>query len=450
VRLVLQLGAAIGREFSYPLLRAVSRLTEDELQASLTRLVASELIFQRGTPPEAVYIFKHALVQDAAHGSLLRSTRQQLHAKIAEALKTHSPELIESQPELFAQHYAEAGLVEKSALYWGKAGHRSAARSAMTEAAAQLHKGLEQLAMLPNDPERQRQELQFWSALAAVLLAVRGPAAPETGHAHIRARELWDQLGSPSEFLRVAYGQSGYHMFRGEFDQALRLDEDLLRLSRLREDSVGLVLAHYSSGRNLLFLGKFGASRSHLEDALTFYNPAVHRSLVHQAGIHPHVGSHAHSGISLFCLGYPEQALARCNNAIAEARGLAHAPSLALSLDHSARLLTLVRENTALGDRADELVAFAIDQGFTQWRALGEVYQGWVKVTNGDLTGGISLLRTASVASRGAGMEIWVPYHISLQARAYEIAGQFEEASALLDDALRIVERTESVGSPRN
>jgi predicted ATPase len=209
-------------------------------------------------------------------------------------------------------------------------------------------------------------------------------------------------------------------------------------------------LAHYSSGRNLLFLGKFGASRSHLEDALTFYNPAVHRSLVHQAGIHPHVGSHAHSGISLFCLGYPEQALARCNNAIAEARGLAHAPSLALSLDHSARLLTLVRENTALGDRADELVAFAIDQGFTQWRALGEVYQGWVKVTNGDLTGGISLLRTASVASRGAGMEIWVPYHISLQARAYEIAGQFEEASALLDDALRIVERTESVGSPRN
>ncbi len=141
VRLVAQIGAAIGREFSYALLRAVSRLPEDELQTALARLVASELVFQRGTPPDAVYSFKHALVQDAAHGSLLRSARQQLHAQIAEALETHSPELMDSQPELFAQHYAEAGLVEKSVAYWGKAGRRSAARSAMAEAAAQFQKG---------------------------------------------------------------------------------------------------------------------------------------------------------------------------------------------------------------------------------------------------------------------------------------------------------------------
>ena len=169
VRQVAQIGAAIGREFSYALLRAVSRLPEDELQAALARLVASELVFQRGTPPDAVYSFKHALVQDAAHGSLLRSTRQQLHAQIAEALETHSPELMDSQPELFAQHYAEAGLVEKSVAYWGKAGQRSAARSAMAEAAAQFQKGLDQLALLPDTPERQRQELEFCSALGAVL-----------------------------------------------------------------------------------------------------------------------------------------------------------------------------------------------------------------------------------------------------------------------------------------
>ena len=163
VRLVAQIGAAIGREFSYALLRAVSRLPEDELQAALARLVASELVFQRGTPPDAVYSFKHALVQDAAHGSLLRDARQQLHAQIAEALETHSPELMDSQPELFAQHYAEAGLVEKSVACWGKAGHRSAARSAMAEAAAQFQKALDQLALLPDDPERQRQELEFCS-----------------------------------------------------------------------------------------------------------------------------------------------------------------------------------------------------------------------------------------------------------------------------------------------
>jgi predicted ATPase len=176
VRLVAQFGAAIGREFSYALLRAVSRLPENELHAALARLVASELVFQRGMPPDAVYSFKHALVQDAAHGSLLRSTRQQLHAQIAEALEAQLPQLMDSQPELFAQHYAEAGLVEKSAAYWGKAGHRSAARSAMAEAAAQLQKGLDQLARLPDNPDRQRRELEFRSALA------RRRAASLQGH----------------------------------------------------------------------------------------------------------------------------------------------------------------------------------------------------------------------------------------------------------------------------
>ena len=176
VRLVAQIGAAIGREFSYALLRAVSRLPEDELQAALARLVASELVFQRGTPPDAVYTFKHALVQDAAHGSLLRSARQQLHAQIAEALETHSPELMDTQPELFAQHYAEAGLVEKSVVYWGKAGQRSAARSAMAEAAAQFQKGLDQLALLPDNSERSGRSSNFaapWARCCMLSKATR-------------------------------------------------------------------------------------------------------------------------------------------------------------------------------------------------------------------------------------------------------------------------------------
>ena len=239
VRPIAQIGAAIGREFSYALVRAVSRLPEDELQAALGRLVASELVFQRGIPPEAVYGFKHALVKDAAHGSLLRSSRQQLHAQIAEALETDSPELMDSQPELFAQHYAEAGLVEKSVACWGNAGHRSTARSAMAEAAAQFQKGLDQLALLPDAPERQRQELEFCSALGPVLQALKGLAAPETGHAYARARELWEQLGAPSEFLQVPFGQSAYHLNRGEFDLAQRLGEELLRLSRQRNNFVG-------------------------------------------------------------------------------------------------------------------------------------------------------------------------------------------------------------------
>jgi predicted ATPase len=273
VRRVAQLGAAIGREFSYPLVCTVSRLPEEELQAALARLVASELVFQRGSPPDALYSFKHALVQDAAHGSLLRSTRQQLHAQVAAALEAHSPELLDTQPELFAQHYAEAGLVEKSVVYWANAGRRSAARSALVEAAAQFHKGLDQLALLPVDPDRQRQELEYWSALGAVLFALKGLAAPEAGRAYARARELWEQLDFPSEFLQVPYGQSRYHAHRGELDQAQRLDDRLLALSHQRNNAAGLVLGHTSSGRNFMLRGKFASSRTHLQEVLAIYNP---------------------------------------------------------------------------------------------------------------------------------------------------------------------------------
>jgi len=440
VRLVAQIGAAIGRQFSYTLLRVVSPLPEDELLSALDRLVTSELVFQRDTPPDAVYAFKHALVQDAAHGSLLRSTRQQLHAQIADALEAHSPELIDTQPELFAQHYAEAGLVEKSVAYWGRAGHSSLARSAMAEAAAQFQKGLDQLALLPDTPDRRRQELELRSALGAVLIAVKGFAAPETGQAYARARALWEQLGSPSEFLRVPYGQSVYHLYRGEFDLALCLDEDLLRLSSQRNDSAGLVLGHQSFGRNLFFVGRFASSRSHLEEVLTLYDPIFHRSLGHQGGTHPQVNSHAYLGMVLFCLGLPNQALERSSVAIAEARRLAHPPSLAGNLATGIRLRLLVGDNAALGEWVDQLVTVTTEQGFPHWRSMTTICRGWVKVKNGDVAEGISLLRTGGAASRATGA--WRPHNIALLAAACEIAGQVEEALILLDDALQIVERT--------
>jgi class 3 adenylate cyclase/predicted ATPase len=442
VRLVAQIGAAIGREFPYALLHAVSRLPEDELQAALGRLVASELVLQRGTPPDAVYAFKHALVQDAAHGSLLRSSRQQLHAQIAQALETHFPEILDSQPEILAQHYTEAGLVEKSVACWGQAGHRSAARSAMAEAAAQLHKGLDQLALLPDTPERQRRELEFCNALGVVLNVIKGQAAPETGDAYARARKLWEQLDSPSEFVHIPFGQSLYHLDRGELDLAYRLGEDLLRLSRQHNDSGGLVLGHLSSGRNLMFAGRFAFSRSHLEEVLALYDPISHRLLFHKAGIHPQVTSQAHLGTVLFCLGFPDQALARSKAAIAEARRLVHPPSLAVSLHLDTRLLLLGGANAALDERTDELVAVATEQGFPHWRSQGAIYRGWVKVKNGDVAEGISLLRRGSSTFRATGAELWMPHHIALLARACEIAAQVEEASTLLDEALQIVERT--------
>jgi predicted ATPase len=423
-------------------LRAVSHLAEDELHDALTRLVASELVFQRGTPPDAVYNFKHALVQDAAHGSLLRSSRQQLHAQIAEALETQFPELMENQPELFAQHYAEAGLVENSVACWGKAGHRSAARSAMAEAAAQFHKGLDQLALLPETPERQRRELEFYSALGAVLLAVKGYSAPETGHAYAHARDLWEQLGSPIEFLHIPYGQSRYHAFRGELDLALRLAEDLVRLSLQRNDSGGLLLGHFSSGRNLMYAGRFASSRPHLEDVLELYDPISHGALVHQAGTDLQAISRAFLGICLFCLGCPDQALAQSKAAIAEARTLAHAPSLAVTLALGAILLSLVGDLAALDEWSDQLVAVTTEQGFPVWHSLGIIYRGWVKVNNGEVAEGMSLLGSGSEAYRATGAETMVPHHFALLARACAIAGQVDEAVTLLDDALRIAGRT--------
>jgi class 3 adenylate cyclase len=428
VRLVAQIGAAIGREFSYTLLRQVSRLPEGELQAALARLVTSELVFQRGTPPDAVYTFKHALVQDAAHSSLLRGARQLLHVQIATALETQAPELIDSQPELFAQHYAEAGLVEKSVACWGKAGHRSAARSAMAEAAAQLKKGLDQLALLPDIPERRRQELEFCSALGAALQAVKGYAAPETGQVYARARELWEQLGSPAEFLQIPYGESVYHLFRGELDLALHLADDLLRLSRQRSDSAGLVLGHNSSGCNLMFKGKFGLSRSHLEAGITLYDPISHRSLTHQTGIDPKLVSQAHLGIVLFCLGFPDRALAQSNAAIAEARRLDHPTSLAVGLALGVRLLSLFGEIADLAERADQLAALADEQGFSYYRAMAAVYRGWAKIKNGDMAEGMSLLRSGSAAYRATGTEAWTPYFIALLVGACESAGQIDEA----------------------
>jgi DNA-binding winged helix-turn-helix (wHTH) protein/predicted ATPase len=441
-RLAAQIGAAIGREFTYGLLRAVWSRSEDELRTALARLVASELVYQRGMPPDAVYSFKHALVRDAAYGSLLRDSRRELHALIAHALQAESRELMETQPELFAWHYAEAGLVEKSVGFWAKAGQRSAARSALAEAAAQYQKGLNQLALLPGNSERLRQQLEFLSALGAVLIAVKGFSAAETGDAYASARKLWEQLGSPSEFLQVPYGQSLYHAVRGELDLAQRLDEDLLRLSRKRNDTAGLVMAHWSSGRDLMFVGKFASSRSHLEQALALYDPIAHHSLVEQAGFHFQVVLRAYLGIVLFCLGFPDQAMEYSTAALAEARRLPHPPSLVTSLTFGCRLLSLVGDDTTLEKQADEVDAVTFEQGLPYWRAIGTIYQGWVKAKRGDVTEAVLLLHSGSSAYRATGAQTWMPHHLALLARAYGIAGQVEEAVTTLDEALQIVERT--------
>jgi predicted ATPase len=220
------------------------------------------------------------------------------------------------------------------------------------------------------------------------------------------------------------------------------LDERLLHLSLQRNDSGGLVLAHANSGRNLLLGGVLAQARLHSENVIALYDPVSHRSLVHQSGIYPQVGSNGNLGICMLCLGYPAQALARSDAAIAEARRLAHPPSLAGSLSLRVRLLSLAGDNAILGDWVDQLVAMTTEGGFSYWGAQGAIFRGWVKVKNGDVAEGISLLRSGSSAYRATGAGVWMPHHIALLASACEIAGQVEEAVTQLDDALQIVEMT--------
>jgi predicted ATPase len=212
VKEVAQVAACIGRTFAYPLLAAVSLSPEAELRAALDRLGAAELVFTRGTPPEASYAFKHALVRDAAHESLLKAQRQQLHGRIAQALEERFPETVESEPELLAQHCAEAGLIEQAVEYRQRAGQQALARSATAEAVAQLDRGLELLVCLPDGPERRRRELGLQLGLGPALIAAKGFAAPETGRAYARACcELCRELGDIPKLLPALYGQTAVH-----------------------------------------------------------------------------------------------------------------------------------------------------------------------------------------------------------------------------------------------
>ena len=216
----------------------------------------------------------------------------------------------------------------------------------------------------------------------------------------------------------------------------------MLCLSRQRNDTAGLVLGHESTGRNLAFGGRFALSQSHLEEAIALHDPICHGSLVHQAGLQPHVVSQAFLGLVLFCLGFPDRALVRSGAAIAEASRLAHPPSLAASLSLGNVLLSLDGDIATLQERAEELMTLANEHGFPFWRALGTIYCGWVKAKSDDIADGIWLLRDGLAAYNATGTAVWKPHYIALLARACESAGQIEEGLTLLDDALEVVERT--------
>jgi predicted ATPase len=444
VKEVAQVGAAIGREFAHELLAAVVPLTDRELQDALSQLVAAELIFRRGAPPQATYIFKHALVRDAAYQSLLRSKRQQLHARIAQVLGERFPERVDTEPELLARHCTAAGLAEQAVDYWRRAGQRALARSAMAEAGAQLTKGLEVLAGLPDGPERRRCELGLQLVLGPALLAARGVAAPETGRAYARACELCRELGDVPELFPALYGRSVVHLQRGELTAAHEVARELLRLAEEQGAAAARVTGHRMVGSALSQLGRPAESRAHLETALALYDPVRDRAsaliyALDSRGVCLSWLSHV-----LLALGHPEQALARNGEALAWARELAHPNTVAFALSCGCILHQLRRDRLGARAQAEALVALATEQGFPVWLAAGTVVRGWALAEDGRAEDGIAEIRRGLAEYWATGAEMWSPYFLRLLA---EVLGRAGRAAAGLDLATDALDRADRTGA---
>ena len=275
---VAQTGAAIGREFGFGLLAFISDLPDPQLREALDRLTNAGLLFVRGTTPQSSYVFKHALVQDAAYGTLLRSRRQRLHSRIVATLEERFPEIVLAQPALLAYHCAAAGLAEQAVDYWLKAGQQALARSAMLEAVTQLRKGLDMLAGLPDGLRRQQQELDLQSALGSALSATSGWSASEVAETLSRAYELARQLDRPECLVPLIMGQYWFHLVRAEHRLALPLSEQLEKIGESRNDAATQLLGRFLQGVTRFFLGEFVAARATLERSMGLADP-VHRSV---------------------------------------------------------------------------------------------------------------------------------------------------------------------------
>ena len=371
VKALAQLGATLGREFSYALLRAVAPWEEGIVHQGLHQLVAAEFLYQRGVPPQATYTFKHALIQDVAYQSLLRSTRQQYHQRIAQALEAQFPETVATQPELVAQHYTAAGCTEQAMLYWQRAGQHASDRSAHLEAISHLTTGIELLKTLPETPEHTQQALTLHIALGAALQMAKGQAAPEVEHAYTQAHALCQQVGETPELVPVLFGLWRFYVVRPQLHTARELGETLLRLAQRADDPALAVIAHYALGVTWFCLGALPAARQHLEEGIARYTPDQRRAPVFRMGQDPGVGCRAYAALTLWLLGYPEQALARLHEALALAHELSHPYSLASARCWAAYVYQFRRDVPAVHEQAEAAVALSTEQGFPFWAAAG-------------------------------------------------------------------------------
>jgi class 3 adenylate cyclase/predicted ATPase len=440
---VAQLGAVLGREFTYELLQAIAPQDEDTLQAGLAQLVRAELLYQRGRPPRARYLFKHALIQDAAYASLLKSTRQQVHQQVAQVLETRFPALVKTQPELVAQHYTAAGCAEQAVRYWQQAGQQASERSAHLEAVSHVTTGIELLTTLPETPTRTQQALSLHIALGAALLMTKGHAAPEVEHAYTQARALCQQVGETPELVPVLFGLWRFYGVRSQLHTARELGETLLRLAQQAHDPAFAVIAHYALGATWLYLGALPTARQHVEEAIARYTPDQRRAPAFRIGNDPGVACRTYAAVTLWLLGYPDQALAHIHKALALARELSHPFSLAWARSMAALVSQLCRDVPAVHEQAEAAIALSTEQGFTQWAALGTSLRGWALAQQRAREQGMAQVRQGIAALQATGAALFVPYFCTMLADVCDHLGHTEDGLQALAEAHTLVEQQE-------
>src|SRR5262249_46086292 len=402
---VAQLGATLGREFTYGLLRAVAPLDELELWRGLVQLVQAEVLYQRGALPQAIYLFKHALIQETAYQSLLRHTRQQYHQRIAQVFAEQFPDTVATQPELLAHHYTEAGLAEQAVGYWYTAGQHAHERSAHGEAIGHLRKGLELLTTLSDTPEHRQQELALQITLGAALTATKGMAASDVEAAYQRARELCQQVGETPQLFPVLGGLMRFYLVRGECQTARELGEQMLSLAQRVHDPAGLANAHITLGNALLSLREWDAARPHLEQGVAFYTAQQHRSQGFLTETHQGVIGLRCLAQVLWSLGYPDQALQRSHEALTLARELAHPASVATALVFAAVVHAHRREWQRTYELAEAALGLAREHGFAFRVAQATIGRGWALVEQGQGEGGLTQMCQGLAALRATGSE---------------------------------------------
>jgi class 3 adenylate cyclase/predicted ATPase len=433
---VAQLGAAIGRTFSFELIEAVAASNDNAIAPQLAALVNARFLQQHGVPPRATYSFRHALIQEAAYDSLLKEKRQQQHLSIAAVLRGRFPQIVESQPEVLAQHLAAAGKVEEAIQAFETAARRARGRSGNVEAAAHYARALELVRGMPVLQDRAERELALQVALGFQLITVHGNAAPEVERAFERARVLSEQVGQSVLLFRALYGLLTFYLVRGKLRLARQVAERLLAQAEAGNDPDLLIQAHRPLGLCLLYQGELAKARDHLRKAVQLYDVERHGSQRFEYISDPGVLAHCNLAWTDWFLGETGSAFENESAALRAARALDHPHSLAFALSFAASLHQLHDDVDAALGHAEEVIALAEEYQFAYWRAWGIVLRGWALSRHHRIAEGIDEIKRGLAAYHETGAELMRPYFLTLFADALMRAGRRDEACRQLDEAM--------------